>query len=170
MKRNLFVLPVLLLSLFLASPASAVLVGKVNIQRVLQEVEDAKKAKEKLQKMAQGKQEDLKKQEKRVRQMRKDFKKQSLVLNDKKKAEKQREIQKSIMEIQQKSRKFQQKMKKREEELKAPILKRIKKIVDDVSKKADVDMTFEVSVAPVIYAKESKDLTDEVIKEYNKRH
>lgn len=145
-------------------------IGKVNIQKVLLEVNEAKRIKGKLENMAQKKQEILKKEEAKIKKMQEDFQKQSLVMNDKAKAKKEREIQKAIMDIQQQAAGFQQDMRKEEEKYKKPILERIRQIIEDVSKKSGVDMTFEVSIAPVIYAKDSKDITDEVIQAYNKKH
>ena len=145
-------------------------IGKVNIQKVLLEVNEAKRIKTKLEKMAKKKQGLLKKEESKIKKMQEDFQKQSLVMNDKAKAKKEREIQKAIMQIQQQAAGFQQDMRKEEEKYKKPILEKIRKVIEAVSKKAGVDMTFEVSIAPVIYAKSSKDLTKAVIKTYNKKH
>jgi outer membrane protein len=164
----------ILIALFIASLSFGVvgktLIGKVNIQRVLLEVNEAKKIKAKLEKMAKKKQKTLKKEESKIKKMQSDFKKQSLVMNGKAKAKKERKIQESIMKIQQLATKFQNEMRAEEEKYKKPILEKIRIIIEKVSKKAGVDMTFEVSIAPVIYAKNSKDITKSVINLYNKTH
>jgi len=120
--------------------------------------------------MAKSKQKVLKKEEGKIKKMQADFQKQSLVMNKKAKEKKQRQIQESIMKIQQKATQFQNEMRAEEEKYKKPILEKIRKVIEQVSKKAGVDMTFEVSIAPVIYAKDSKDITNAVIKLYNKKH
>ncbi len=56
-----------------------------------------------------------------------------------------------------------------EQKLKTPILERVKIIVDEISKSADVDLVYESATAPILFAKSEKDLTDEVIKAYNKK-
>ena len=56
-----------------------------------------------------------------------------------------------------------------EQKLKTPILERVKSVVDEVSKSADLDMVYEAATAPILYAKSEKDLTDEVVKSYNKK-
>jgi outer membrane protein len=164
----------ILIALFIAtlsfSAMSKTLIGKVNIQRVLLEVKEAKKIKGKLEKMAKKKQKVLKKEEAKIKKMQSDFKKQSLVMNGKAKGKKERQIQEAIMKIQQLATKFQNEMRAEEEKHKKPILEKIRKVIEQVSKKAGVDMTFEVSIAPVIYAKNSKDITKAVIKLYNKKH
>jgi len=56
-----------------------------------------------------------------------------------------------------------------EQKLKTPILEKVKAVVDEVAKSADVDLVYEAATAPILFAKEEKDLTDEVIKTYNKK-
>jgi len=158
------------LALILATPSYAVLVGKVDIQKVLLSVSQGKKVREKLKKSFDKKQSILKKEEESIRKMQEDYKKQSLVMNDKAKANKEKGIQQKIMALQQKSMGFQKEIQQMEEKLKKPILERVREVIDEVSKKANVDMTFEASTAPVVYAKNKKDLTDEVIKLYNSKH
>lgn len=155
---------------FVSMTANAAVVGKVNIQQILLQVGDAEKAKAELQAMAEKKQAELRSDEQKIQQMQEDYQKQRLVLSDSKKAEREREIEQAVMAIQEKSQRFQQEMQKKEDELKEPILERITTIVQEVSAKEEVDLTFEVSIAPVIYAKNAKDLTVQVIEEYNKRH
>jgi len=56
-----------------------------------------------------------------------------------------------------------------EQKLKTPILEKVKAVVDEVAKSADVDLVYEAATAPILFAKEEKDLTDDVIKTYNKK-
>ena len=83
---------------------------------------------------------------------------------------KEREILQSIIKLQQKSLGFQKEIQKMENKLKRPILENIRAVINDVSKDAKVDLTFESSTAPVVYAKNEKDLTEKVIKLYNKKY
>ena len=166
-----FFMPLLLaVMLFSTSSYASVVVGKVNIQEILLQVNDAEKAKAELEKLAQTKQQELRSDEQKIQKMQEDFQKQHMVLSDAKKAEKQREIQEAIIAIQEKSQRFQQEMQRKEDELKEPILERITAVIQTVSESEKVDLTFEVSIAPVIYAKNAKDLTAKVVEEYNKRH
>lgn len=158
------------LFLTLALPAYAdILIGKVDIQKVLITVKEGVTVKNKLKKEFDTRQQILTKEEEKIRKQQELFKKQSLVLNDKKKVAKENEIKQQIAALQQKSIKFQKEIQEMEQKLKTPILKRVKEIVEEVSKNEKVDMTFEVSMAPIIYAKKQKDITDNVIKLYNKK-
>ncbi|MBT3585225.1 MAG: OmpH family outer membrane protein [Halobacteriovoraceae bacterium] len=162
---------ILILALFMGSPAFAkIVVGKVNIQEVLLTIKQGKKIRNSLKKKFDSKQKILKKEEARIRKMQTDFKKQSLVMNENAKSKRERAIQEKIIALQQKSMTFQKEIQQLEQKLKKPVLVRVKNIIERVSAKAGVDMTFESSTTPLIYAKASKDLTKAVIKAYNTKH
>lgn len=147
-----------------------VLVGKVDIQKILVTTKEGAAVRKRLKKNFDGKQKILKKLEGKIKKMQEDYKKQSMVMNTKAKGKKELEIRDAYMEMRMKSEAFQKEIQKLEDKLKKPILSRVKEIVDSVSKNSKVDMTFEISTAPIVYAKSEKDLTAEVIKQYDKKY
>jgi len=147
----------------------ASVVGKVDIQRVLVTINEGKAVRDKLKKRFDEKQKIVKKEEAAIRKLQEDLKKQAMVLNDKAKAKKEKEIQMRFMKLQQQTMGFQKEIQSLENKYKKPILNKLRGIITEVSKKAGVDMTFESSTAPIVYAKNEKDLTDEIIKEYDKK-
>tara|TARA_Y100000591_G_C21780863_1_gene670954 strand:- start:373 stop:861 length:489 start_codon:yes stop_codon:yes gene_type:complete len=158
-------------SLFISTPVYAkFVVGKVDIQRILLSVKEGKRVRSQLKKKFEEKQKVLKKEESAIRKEQENFEKRKNLLSDKKKAEGGQKIQEKILRLQQKSVKYQKEMQGMENKLKKPILEKLKLVIDQVSKKSGVDITFEVSTAPVVYAKSSKDLTNDVIKAYDKKH
>ncbi len=163
-------LMVLALSALVVPAYAKVLVGKVDVQKVLLNVNDGIEVRSKLKKVFDSKQELLKKEEEKIRKAQQDYEKQKSVLNDKAREAKERDIQGLIDGIQKQTMEYQKEITDMENKAKGPILEKVKAIVDEVSKKADVDVTFEASTAPVIYAKEEKDLTQEVINAYNKKY
>lgn len=160
----------LLVMSFMSFQAFSFVVGKVDVQNVLVSVKEGKKVRDQLKDEFEKKRKILDSEQEKIKKLQQNFSKQSLVMNDKAKLEKEKEIQQKIIELQQKSLGYQKEIQEMEGKMKAPILERIKGIVDSVSKKAGVDVTFEMSTAPVIYAKSEKDLTSEVIKEYDKKY
>lgn len=160
----------LCLALTFTTPAFAVLIGKVDVQNVLLSIEEGKRVRDKLKKKFDEKQSVIKKEEDKIKKAQEDFQKQSLVMNDKAKQTKQMDIQKSIMKLQQETAGYQKEIQDMENEMKKPILEKLKVIIEEVSAKAGVDVTFESNTAPIIYAKSEKDLTEEVVKAYNKKH
>ncbi len=147
-----------------------ILVGKVNIQKILLSVKQGKKVRDKLKKEFEAKKKIVSKEEKKIRDMQEDLKKKVSIMNAKTRRKKELEIQKKLFALEQKTNVFRQEMQALEQKLKRPIIDRIRKVVDDVSKNEKVDITFEVSVTPIFYTKNSKDLTDNVIKAYDKKY
>ena len=159
-----------LLLMMLAMPSFALSIGRVDIQRVLISVKQGKNVRAKLKKSFDKKQKILKAEESKIKKAQKKFKKQSLVMNMKTKLKKEKEIERNIITLRQKSLEFQKEMQSMEGKLKKPILMNIQEVIKAVSVSAKVDITFEASTAPIVYAKNLSDLTDKVIKAYNKKH
>ena len=162
---------ILTFALIMTSSAfSAVTVGKVDVQKVLITVNQGVAVRDQLKKSFDEKQKVLKDEEEKIKKLQEDYSKKASVINDKEKAKKEREIQEKIMGIQQKTAAYQKEIQDLEQKLKTPILDRVKSVVDEVSKSADVDFVYESATAPILYARTEKDLTDEVVKAYNKKH
>lgn len=158
-----------LLLTFSFSSFSAV-VGLVDIQKVITNIKEGKSVQKKLEKSFNDKKQLLSKEESKIKKAQEDYKKQSMVLADQARMNKERELQEMMMKLQNKTMEFQREIQKMEQELKKPILDKLRPIIDQVSATNEVDMTFELSAAPIVYAKNKKDLTDEVIKSYDKKH
>ena len=149
--------------------AFSMMIGKVDIQRVLLSVSQGKKVRDQLKGEFEKKKKVLDKEQEKIKKMQQDFQKQSLVMSDKAKMDKERELQEAIMKLQQKSLGFQKEIQEMENKMKAPIIERVRKVVENVSKSEKLDVTFEASTAPVVYAKNEKDITEMVIKSYDKK-
>ena len=170
MTKNLKILLFIAILSLSSNTFSAILVGKVDIQKILLSINEGKAVRTKLKKVFDKKQKILKKDESAIKKLQKDFQKQSLVMNAKAKAKKERDIQGKMIKLQQKSQSFQKEIQGMELKMKKPILDKVRTIITTVSAKAKVDLTFEISTAPVLYAAKEKDLTAEIIKLYNKKH
>jgi len=165
--KSLFFLSALIISF---SAQSAVLVGLVDIQKVIVTIKEGKTVQKNLEKAFNDKKSILKKDEEKIKKAQEDYKKQSMVLAEAARMSKEREIQEQMMKLQGKTMEFQKEIQKMEQDLKKPILEKLRPIIDEVSKANAVAMTFELSAAPIIYAEAKKDLTEEVIKAYDKKH
>ncbi len=148
---------------------ASVVVGKVDVQKVLITVNQGSSVRDQLKKTFDDKQKILKDDEDKIRKLQDDYSKKASVINEKEKSKKEKEIQDKILAIQQKTQSFQKEIQDMEQKLKTPILENVKKVVDEVAKDAGVDLVYEAATAPILYAKEEKDLTDAVVKLYNKK-
>ena len=155
---------------FSVSSSASVLVGLVDIQKIITTIKEGKNVQTKLEKSFNEKKSILKKDEEKIKKAQEDYKKQSMVLAEAARMNKEREIQEQMMKLQSKTMEFQKEIQKMEQDMKKPILEKLRPIIDEVSKANGVAMTFELSAAPIIYAESKKDITEEVIKAYDKKH
>ena len=147
-----------------------VLIGLVDIQKVITSIKEGKNVQTKLEKAFNDKKAVLKKDEDKIKKAQEDYKKQSMVLAEAARMTKERELQEMMMGIQNKTMEYQREIQKMEQDMKKPILEKLRPIIDEISKANAVSMTFELSAAPIIYAENKKDITEEVIKAYDKKH
>lgn len=160
----------LVVVLFSFSALSEVKVGIVNIQKIITTVKEGKSVNSALEKSFKSKQKLIKAEEEKIKKLQEKFQKQSAVFTAEVKAKKGMEIQRKVQAVRQKMAQFQKEIQKEEANLKKPLLEKLKPVIDTVSKKAKVDLTFEISSSPIVYAKSQVDLTDKVIKAYDKKH
>ena len=161
---------IFLIAILFSSTSFALLIGKVNIQKVLITVKEGQVVRDKLKNSFDAKQKILKKEEGKIRKMQTDLQKQGSILNAAATSKRRLKIEEEIQKLQQKSMTYQKEIQEMEQKLKKPILENVKGIVEGVSKKSGVEMTFESSTTPILYAKAEKDLTDDVIKAYDKKY
>lgn len=156
--------------LFAYSASAATLIGLVDVQKIITSIKEGQAVQKKLEKTFNDKKAVLKKDEDKIKKAQEDYKKQSMVLADQARANKERELQEMVMNLQNKTMEYQREIQQLEQEMKKPILEKLRPIIDEVSKSNQVDMTFELSAAPIVYAANKKDLTEDVIKAYDKKH
>ena len=164
-----FTLAVALLTYSLSSLA-AVTVGLVDIQKIITNIKEGKTVQKTLEKSFNDKKALLGKEEEKIKKAQEDYKKQTMVLAEQARMNKERELQEMVMKLQNKTMEFQREIQKMEQDMKKPILDKLRPIIDEVSKANGVAMTFELSAAPIVYAESKIDLSEEVIKAYDKKH
>jgi outer membrane protein len=160
-----------LLALLLCFEVHAnVTIGLVDVQKVLTSIKEGQSVMKTLEKSFNSKKDTLKKDEDKIKKAGEDLKKQAAVLSEQARLTKEREIQEEILKVQGKAADYQREMQKMENDLKRPIIDKLRPVIEEVSKAAAVQLTFELGSAPIIYAESKKDLTDEVIKAYDKKY
>lgn len=161
--------PVFVLPLLLAVPARAqgMKIGYVDVQRAVQEVEEGKAARARLQAELQQKRADLEKKRADLEKMKADYEKQAPVLSDDAKRKKQDELQKAYVEAQNAGMQMQEELSGKEQEAMQNISKRLVQVVAEVSDKEN--FTFVLDKAALLYAPAASDVTNEVVRRYNER-
>jgi outer membrane protein len=162
---------------FLASPRAnaakgeEIVIGYVNIQRAILEVDEGKRAKEALKKTFEAKQAKLTEQETQLKKMKDEMDKQSVVKNPNDPAAmKQRdEFQKKLMDLQQVFLKEQKELQEEEAKQISGITDRMKKVIAEIGEQGGYTLILEIQDSRLLYAKAHLDLTNEVIRKYNSK-
>lgn len=155
---------------FNSMAAAEIKIAVVDLQKALQTVDSGKKAKSTLEKEFNEKKKALQAEEESIKKMTEDFKKQSLVLSDEAKARKQGEIQERLMKYRELFGKSQFDIQNRERQLTEPIINKLKGIVEEVGKGQGYTIILEKNENNVLFSQPKDDLTEEVIKAFNKKN
>lgn len=142
--------------------------GFIDMQKAIQETKAGQTAKKQLEGEFNKKKAELEKKEGELKKMFEEFEKKALALSDKVKAKKQQELQMEMQKHQQHVAKSQMDIQRKERELTKPIVEKMQKIINQIAKEDGFTAILEKSEQLVLFAKQEIDLTDRVVKEYNK--
>lgn len=150
-----------------SAQASTQKIGVVDMQAAIQGSERGKKAKSDLESEVNKKRAELKKEEEDLKKATEDFQKQSLALNEKARTARQTELQQRFMKLQEKSGMYTQELQQKERDLTAPIVQKLKGIIQNIAKQKGYTMVIEKNETTVLFSQDSDDLTTEVVKAFN---
>lgn len=167
MMRSLFI-AFSILGLSFSSHAFALKVGVVDMQRIILTVEEGKAARETLQQEIRAKENELRKQKEELDKLNEEWKTQAALLSEDARMRKQTEFQEKFMKLRNEEIQFQQTIKQKEAEATQKIALRVTETVNELAKEKALDLVFETNSSGLMYAKDPTNLTDEVIKLYDK--
>lgn len=143
-------------------------IGYVDMQLAIQQTSDGKKAKKNLEGIAKGKEDKLKSLEAELKKKGDEFKKKASIYDEATKRKKQMELQKEFYDLQQLLGQSQAELRQKEEEALKPIVTKIRQQIESIAKKGNYTMVLEKSENLVLFATKDIDLTDQVVKAYEK--
>lgn len=159
---------ILLSMIFVSSAAMAeTKIGLVDMQKAIQATSAGKKAKAELESEFEKRKKELSKKEGDLKKMSEDLEKKKSVLSEEVLAKKQGEFQEEMMKYREVLNKNQQEIQKKERDLTQPILEKMRKAINQVAKDGKYTMILENSPM-VLFTDGSQDVTDEVIKAFEK--
>jgi outer membrane protein len=150
------------LSLSGTAHAQAAKLGYVNFQKALAEIDEAKAAKERLEKLKTQKQTDLDKVQESFKKEQEAFQKQAPTMTEQARNEKGEALQKKYLEITQNFEKGRSELAQKENEEFQPIVVKLRNVVNGIAQKESFTMVFDA--AGIAYAPESLDITAQVIR------
>lgn len=153
---------------FAASASAEIKIGYIDMQKAIQDTSTGKKAKVELEGEFNKKKKDLEKKEADLKKMNDDLEKKSMVLTDDVKAQRQQELQAEMMKYRELVARSQQDIQKRERDLTVPIVEKLRSILDGIAKKESYTVVLEKSENSVMWADKQIDLTERIVKDYEK--
>ena len=135
-------------------------IGFVNSQRVMNEAPQAAKAKKRIEKDFEKRDQDLQKIAKQLKEMQEALEKGGVALAESDRRVKEREFGDLNRDFQRKQREFREDLSQRQNEETAAIFERVNKIIKQIADAEKYDIIFQEAV----YASPRIDITDKVIK------
>ena len=151
-----------------ARAAEGVKIGVVDLQRCLNESKIGKKYKTEFTAEADKMKADLEKEEETVKALREGLEKQGMVLSETAKAEKEREYQEKLDAFKEKFKASQQALQRKDQELTRKVLKDLQGVIRELGDTEGYTLILEKGEAGLLYMTPPLDLTDEVIRRYDK--
>ncbi len=144
-------------------------IGYVDLQRALNEVDEGKAAKALLKHDFDEKQKQLDVKKAEFDKAQAEFEKQSVVMSDAAKRDKGQDLDRRARELQALFMNLQKDLSEREREATGGIFQKMSGIVREIAEAEGFTMVLEKGTG-IVYAPESLDLTNDLIRKYNARY
>lgn len=150
-----------------ASAQAAQKIGVVDLQRAINETEDGRKAKDRLKKLFESRQQGLDKKQTELKKLKDELEQQKNVLARDVLETKVEAYQKQLVELQQVYVENQKELAEKEGELTKDIVARMERILRRIGQSEGYSLIVERGEGGVIFVPTHLDLTDVVIQRYN---
>ena len=144
-------------------------VGYVDLQAALNTSSAGKKAKDSFKAEVGRMEQKLEKRRKKVEKLKEELEKKALLLRDNERVALQRDYRQELRDFERLYKDAQEELKIRDRELTARILVELRQVVNDLGEKGSYSVILEGNNTVVLYGSKSIDLTESVIKAYNKK-
>ena len=158
--------------LLLAGPAAAaesVRIAVVNQQRALASSNEGRAAEKALKSLIQKKRTQLEPLEQELKRLQEEFESQKYVLSRSALEERKLDLLKRQRDLERSMREAEDDLEIENRRLMQPLVKRIEQALSEIGKEKDFTVILETKSAAVLYAEESIDITDLVIRKLNKK-
>ncbi len=169
MKR--LVLFVMILLGLMAGPVLAqdVKIGFVDLQKALNLSESGQAAKEKIKVKVQGYDAEVKAKQDELKKLKEDLEKQAMLLSEEARNNKERDYQQKVKDYQRFTKDIQEELQQADADYTRKILEELFKVVQQIGKEDGYTVILEKTESAMLYGDASVDLTDRVIKAFDKK-
>jgi outer membrane protein len=144
-------------------------VGYVNIQRALDELEEGKAAKARLQALLEAKQKDLDKERDALRKEKEQLDKQAGLMSEEVRLQRQNELQQRLLELAQRWEKGTAELTNKEQGELQAIFTKLYPIIEQIAQQEGLTMVFNKTAA-MVYGGPRLDYTNEMIRLYREKY
>ncbi|MDH4082682.1 MAG: OmpH family outer membrane protein [Nitrospira sp.] len=146
-------------------------VGVINSQRLLNDTNAGKRAKESLTAYSKNRQALMELEERELRRMEEDFVKQSSILSPTAKRDREEQFRRRMQEYQQKAAELNREVQEKQKDVLEGFRDKIEMVVAKVAKRLGLQVVVDKSKGgPTIYHEEGLDISSEVIEEFNREY
>jgi outer membrane protein len=150
-----------------AKAAPPTKIGYVDLEKALNDVEDGKKAKDKLKVSFDERQKKLDASVADFKKKKDNYDKQAALLSADKKDQQEKELEKQFIELQTLAAQLQQEIAAEEAKLTKPIFDRFANILQSMGDEGSYAVILEKNQSAILYAPDSLNLTSELVRNYN---
>jgi len=151
-----------------AAPAPATRIGYIDVQRVLARSAAGVAAREQLEKERAGIQKEMDGRRQELEKLRDEIEKKGPLLTADARRDKQEQFERKRRDAARAADDFQKELEKKEAALLQKVLKEVGGVIERVGKERNYYLIVEKRNAGVLYASTEADLTDEVIRAYDR--
>jgi outer membrane protein len=148
--------------------AQAQKIGYVDLQKALNLSAAGKEAKEKIKAKVQGYDVEVQGRQEELKKLKEDLEKQAMLLSEDARNAKERDYQQKVKDYQRFTKDIQETLQQTDADLTRQILESLLGVVQDVGKRDGYTLVLEKTESSLVYADESIDITDAVIKAFDK--
>ncbi|MBD0316320.1 MAG: OmpH family outer membrane protein [Nitrospiraceae bacterium] len=144
-------------------------IGVIDPQKVLNETNSGRKAKDNLASFSKNRQALIELDERELRRMEEDFVKQATVLTPTAKREREEQFRRRMQEYQQKVTELNREVQEKQKDVLESFREKVEAVVAKVAKRLDLHMVVDKSKGgPTIYHEEQLDISNQVIEQFNR--
>lgn len=168
MKKIFLAVSIILCASIAFSAEKPLKIGYIDLQRSLNESDQGKEAKASFNKRVEELQKTLDEKQGELKKLQDELDKQKGILNQEAKGDKEKAYQQKIKDAQRFAKDSQEELQQKDAELTKKIITDLKDVIKKVGTDEAYTIILEKGEAAVLFAADGVDITDKVIKAYNK--
>ena len=167
-RQGIMLLSIILVgSLIVTASAAELKIGVVDLQKAMELSEAGQKAKTMFQKKVDRVQQDLKTKQDELALLKEDLDRQSVLLSDEARMEKQSSYQLGLKDFKRLYEDAQEELRREDAKLSEKILKDLQAVIEDYGEKQNYDLIMEKTQSGLLHRNSSLDITSAIILLYD---